>query len=638
MSDWLSAISGPADLKKMNVRQLNELACEIRAFLLEHVSRTGGHLAPNLGVVELTLALHTVFDSPRDQLVWDVGHQSYVHKILTGRHQDFATLRQYKGLSGFPKRKESEHDAFETGHSSTSISAALGLAHGRDLLGEKNHVIAVIGDGSMSGGMAFEALNNAGDTGTDLIVVLNDNEMSISQNVGGLASYLGRLRTDPKYFRLKEDVEELVKRIPAIGGKVLKSAERVKDAVKSLIVPGMLFEELGFTYLGPVNGHSMEALLGVLRGAKQTRGPVLIHVLTKKGKGFSSAECNPDFYHGIGPFDLAAPPEPGNKGGVPTYTEVFSETLTGAAADNDKIVAITAAMASGTGLDHFAKAYPQRFFDVGIAEQHAVTFAAGLACKGFHPVVAVYSTFLQRAYDQVLHDVCIQNLPVLFALDRAGIVGEDGETHNGLFDMAYLRHIPNMALIVPRDENMLRHAVETGLEHQGPVAIRYPRGKGTGVAPEKAAVLPWGRGELLRSGRDITIAAVGPLVQSALDAAELLEKRGLSVSVIDPVFIKPLDTELLLRAAMNSRFGLLTLEEHVLAGGFGSAVLELFEQNRMPDVPVKRLGVPDYFVEHGARHVLLEKLGLTAEQIAAACLEMAKDREKRLPWVQSGRE
>jgi 1-deoxy-D-xylulose-5-phosphate synthase len=638
MSTLLPTINGPEDLKKLSVREFNELACEIRLFLLEHVSKTGGHLAPNLGVVELTLALHRVFNSPIDRLVWDVGHQSYIHKILTGRRDQFDTLRHYGGLSGFPKLKESEHDAFQTGHSSTSISAALGLAQARDLLGEKHHVIAVIGDGSMSGGMAFEALNNAGDAGTDLMVVLNDNEMSISQNVGGLAAYLGRLRTDPKYFRLKEDVEEILKRIPHIGGKMVRSVERVKDAVKSLIVPGMLFEELGFTYLGPVNGHQMDTLLGVLRGAKKIRGPVLIHVLTKKGKGFESAECNPDYYHGVGPFDVNNPPLPGKKGDVPSYTEVFSETLTEAARSNDKIVGITAAMATGTGLDEFAAAFPKRFFDVGIAEQHAVTFAAGLAVKGFRPVVAVYSTFLQRAYDQVLHDVCIQNLPVVFALDRAGIVGEDGETHNGLFDMAYLRHIPNMSMMVPRDENMLRHAVVTGLAHSGPFAIRYPRGKGQGVLKEDAKPLPWGRGQVLRPGRDVAIFALGPLLQEALEAAEILEKRGLSVAVIDPVFVKPLDGELLLRMAASCRYGLVTVEEHVLAGGFGAAVLEFLEANEMNDYPIKRLGVPDCFVEHGARSLLLKELGLTAEGIAAACLGLTKRSEKTLPWAQSGRE
>lgn len=623
MYKLLQSVNGPADLKKMNLQELNDLACDIRAFLLEKVSRCGGHLAPNLGVVELTLAMHTVFDSPVDRMIWDVGHQSYVHKILTGRRDQFDTLRQYQGLSGFPKLRESEHDAFQTGHSSTSVSAALGLAHARDILGEKHHVLAVIGDGSMGGGMAFEALNHAGDTGTDVIVVLNDNEMSISQNVGGLAAYLGRLRTDPKYFRLKEDVEEVVKRIPAIGGKMLKSVERVKDAVKTLIVPGMLFEELGFTYLGPVNGHNLEALLGVLRGAKKMRGPILVHVLTKKGKGFDFTECNPDFYHGVGPFNPKTPPSAAAKNDIPTFTEVFSDTLSAAAKEDSKVIAITAAMASGTGLDSFAGQFPKRFFDVGIAEQHAVTFAAGLAMKGFRPVVAVYSTFLQRAYDQVVHDVCIQNLPVLFAMDRAGIVGEDGETHHGLFDIAYLRHIPNLAIIAPRDENMLRHAVVTGLAHNGPVAVRYPRGKSLGLPAEQARTLPWGRGEMLRPGRDVAILAAGPMVQAAVQAADSLEERGISAAVVDPVFVKPLDQELIVRAALSARLGLVTVEEHALTGGFGSAVLECLAENGLHNVPVKRLGIPDRFVEHGAKEVLLAEVGLTVDDITAACLKLA---------------
>ncbi|HHX75068.1 MAG TPA: 1-deoxy-D-xylulose-5-phosphate synthase, partial [Firmicutes bacterium] len=526
MEKWLPAIQQPADLKKLNLQQLNELACEIRAFLLEKVAKTGGHLAPNLGVVELTIALHTVFNSPRDQIIWDVGHQSYVHKLLTGRRDGFDTLRQFGGMSGFPKMRESEHDVFQTGHSSTSVSAALGLAKARDLLGEKNHIIAVIGDGSMGGGMAFEALNHAGEMKTNLIVVLNDNEMSISHNVGGLAAYLGRLRTDPKYFRLKEDIEELLRRIPAIGGRVVKSVERVKDAIKTLIVPGMLFEELGFTYLGPLDGHNLEKMLGVLRGAKKLHGPVLVHVLTKKGKGFDCAENNPDLYHGIGPFDPADPPLQAVRNSVPTYTEVFSDSLVGLGEKNKKVIAITAAMAAGTGLAAFAARFPERFFDVGIAEQHAVTFAAGMARKGFRPVVAIYSTFLQRAYDQIVHDVCMQDLPVFFALDRAGVVGEDGETHQGVFDLAYLRHIPRMSLIVPRDENMLQHALLTGLAHDGPCAVRYPRGRGLGVPLEEPRRLPWGRGELLRPGRDLTILAVGTMVAPALEAAAALERRG----------------------------------------------------------------------------------------------------------------
>ncbi|NLZ92841.1 MAG: 1-deoxy-D-xylulose-5-phosphate synthase [Firmicutes bacterium] len=636
MGELLSAINEPADLRKLSTKELAELAAEIRAFLLEKVSRTGGHLAPNLGVVELTIALHTVFNSPHDEIIWDVGHQSYVHKILTGRRDLFDSLRQYGGISGFPKLRESEHDVFQTGHSSTSISAALGLAKARDLCGGQYHVLAVIGDGSMGGGMAFEALNHAGDMRTNLIVILNDNEMSISHNVGGLAAYLGRIRTDPKYFRLKEDVQELMRKIPAIGGKVIKSVDRFKDAVKALIVPGMLFEELGLTYLGPVNGHNLEALLPVLRSAKQVKGPVLVHVITKKGKGFAFAEDNPDFYHGIGPFELNSPPEHSKRGAIPTYTDVFSDTIIDLAAKNKKIVAITAAMATGTGLDLFAEHFPLRFFDVGIAEQHAVTFAAGMARKGLRPVVAIYSTFLQRAYDQIVHDVCLQNLPVLFAVDRAGVVGEDGETHHGVFDLSFLRHMPQMSIICPRDENYLQHALVTGIEHAGPVAVRYPRGKGLGVKREKPHSLPWGRGEILRPGRDVIILAVGTMVAVAMTAADSLEKRGLSVGVIDPVFVKPLDNELISRAALTARYGLVTLEENAQAGGFGAAVLEYLAANDFYQLPVKCLGIPDNFVQHGARPLLLNELGLTPENVAAVCLELADKGRKALPWAQSG--
>lgn len=640
MYKWLPAINGPADLKKLNTKELTELAAEIRAFLLENVSRTGGHLAPNLGVVELTIALHSVFDSPRDKIIWDVGHQSYVHKLLTGRQALFHTLRQYGGLSGFPKYKESEHDVFGTGHSSTSISAALGLAKARDLSGEDYCVLAVIGDGAMGGGMAFEALNHAGDSRTDLIVVLNDNEMSISHNVGGLAAYLERIRTDPKYTRLKADLEEIIKRIPAIGDRVVKSLERLKDAVKTLIVPGMLFEELGFTYLGPVNGHNLGRLQGILRRAKKLKGrPVLVHVLTTKGKGFAFAENNPGFYHGVAPFDPRNPPVPASSRQNDTYTGVFSRSLVKFAEKNEKIMAITAAMSAGTGLDFFARKFPQRFFDVGIAEQHAVTFAAGLARAGYRPVVAVYSTFLQRAYDQIVHDVCLQELPVLFALDRAGVVGEDGETHHGSFDISYLRHVPNMAIMAPRDGNMLQHLLFTALAHDGPAALRYPRGAcPAGVPEEEPKLLPWGRGEMLRKGRDVTILACGTMVAPALEAAEYLVKKGISVAVADLIFLKPLDRELVMQAALASRFGLVTVEENALAGGLGSAVLELLEENDINNIKIKRLGISDSFVPHGSRERLLKHLGLTTGDIVNACLALAGHKRKKISWLQSGKD
>ncbi|MBT9172770.1 MAG: 1-deoxy-D-xylulose-5-phosphate synthase [Syntrophomonadaceae bacterium] len=622
----LSMVNEPRDLKKMSVAELGQLAGELRSFLLETVAQNGGHLASNLGVVELTIALHTVFNSPEDKIIWDVGHQSYVHKLLTGRRETFDTLRRFRGLSGFPKRRESVHDVYETGHSSTSVSAALGMAKARDLHGRKHRVIAVIGDGAIGGGLAFEALNHAGHAGTDLLVILNDNEMSIGQNVGGMAAYLGRLRTDPKYFRVKEDVEEILRKIPAIGERMVKSAERLKDALKYLLVPGMIFEELGFTYLGPVNGHQLEALLAVLRSVRSMKGPIVIHVLTKKGKGFDFTEGSPDVYHGVGPFN---PGEPVSlrRSGNPTYTEVFGATVTAAAAADRKIVAITAAMASGTGLEQFAKTYPDRFFDVGIAEQHAVTFAAGLAAGGHRPVVAVYSTFLQRAYDQILHDVCLQQLPVLFALDRAGVVGEDGETHHGLFDLAYLRHIPNMSIIAPRDENMLRHALFTGFAYDGPLAVRYPRDKGRGLPPEEPRCLPWGRGELLRKGEDVAILAVGTAVSLALESAERLSRLGLSAAVVDPVFVKPLDEFLLREVAGSVRYGMLTVEEHTLPGGFGSAALELLTGSGMLSRPLLRLGVPDRFVGHGAREILLAEVGLTAEAIVSACLQLAGEKK-----------
>jgi 1-deoxy-D-xylulose-5-phosphate synthase len=618
----LDTVKSPEDLKNLNTNQLTQLADEIRRELVETVSKTGGHLAPNLGVVELTLAIHQVFDSPRDQIVWDVGHQTYVHKLLTGRQEEFSTLRQYQGMCGFPKRTDSLHDVFGTGHSSTSISAALGLALARDLKQQNHHVLAVIGDGALTGGMAFEALNHAGNLHTNLIVVLNDNEMSIVNNVGALSRHLTRLRTEPFYFRSKEEVEFLLKRIPKIGSKVFSAVDRVKDAVKYLVVPGVLFEELGFTYLGPIDGHNLPAIRDTMNTAKQLEGPVLVHVITKKGKGYGPAERNPDKFHGIGPFEIATG-QPAAKATVPTYTEVFGKTLVEQAETDERILAITAAMPGGTGLDEFARRFPKRFFDVGIAEQHAVTMAAGLACQGFRPVVAVYSTFLQRAYDQVLHDVCLQNLPVLLAIDRAGLVGEDGATHQGIYDLAYLRHIPNLTLMAPKDENELRHCMETARNLPGPAAIRYPRGTGEGAALDaKLRPLPLGKAELVREGEDLLILAAGPMVYTALRAAELLQEQGQSTAVINARFIKPLDEELIGQYALKTK-RIVTLEENCLAGGFGSAVLEMVHQ--LPEmgtpgmaVDVLNLGLPDEFVEHGSPAKLRELYNLTPEGIAAA--------------------
>jgi len=478
--DFLEAINNPKDIKKLNLAQLEKLAIEIRTEILSVVANNGGHLAPNLGVVELTLAIHSVYSSPIDKIVWDVGHQAYVHKLITGRKGIFPTLRKYNGLSGFPKRSESCHDVFDAGHSSTSISAALGLAKARDLKGDKYKVVAVIGDGAMTGGMAFEALNHAGHLSTDLTVILNDNEMSIAQNVGAMSAYLNRVRIDPFYTKRKEDLEILLKKIPAIGSTMIKVADRLKDSLRYLLVPGMLFEELGFKYFGPVNGHDINELKTVLQNAKHMNKPVLVHVITKKGKGYLPAEENPDKFHGIGPFDMKTG-QAYKESKNPSYTSIFSDTLVKLGETNPKILAFTAAMGEGTGTTSFAKRFPKRSFDVGIAEQHAVTMAAALALEGFKPFVAIYSTFLQRAYDQIVHDVALQNAPVVFALDRAGIVGEDGPTHHGVFDISYLRHIPNFIIMAPKDENELQHMLYTASVYNGPVAIRYPRGNGLGV-------------------------------------------------------------------------------------------------------------------------------------------------------------
>lgn len=609
---FLETIMTPSDLKKLTFDQMERLAQEIRSYLLEVVSRTGGHLAPNLGVVELSIALHYVFNSPQDKIIWDVGHQSYVHKILTGRREELKTLRQFKGLSGFPKRSESVHDCFETGHSSTSISAALGFALARDLKQEKNSVIAVIGDGALTGGMAYEALNHAGQLGTRLIVILNDNEMSITRNVGAMSGYLSRLRTDPLYHRSKEDVREVLQRIPNIGPKMFKAAERFKDSVKYLLVSGMLFEELGFTYLGPIDGHNLRILNQVLERARLLPGPVLLHVKTIKGKGYSPAEKQPNKFHGIGPFDLKTGKTRPRR--VPTFTEVFGKAVIKIAEDHPELVAITAAMSEGTGLCEFSRRYPRRFFDVGIAEQHAVTMAAGLAQTGCLPVVAIYSTFLQRAYDQIVHDVALQNLHIIFALDRAGIVGEDGETHQGVFDLSYLRHIPRMTVMAPRDQSELVAMLKSSLKYSGPIAIRYPRGSGPQEEVDyRLPVLSFGRGELLREGEDLVIIAVGPLVYQALEAAEQLSMKGKEAAVINCRFVKPLDEELILEWSNRTK-KVITIEENVIAGGFGSAVLELLA-DRGFNGEAARMGIPDSFLGHGAPDLLCRSIGLDAAGI-----------------------
>lgn len=612
----------PEDLKNLKIAELEELAAEIRNYMIRTVADTGGHLAPNLGVVELALALHSTFQSPRDRIIWDVGHQSYPHKLLTGRWDRFPTLRRYRGLSGFPKPAESEHDPFGTGHSSTSISAALGLALARDFYGGNYKVIAVIGDGAFTGGMAYEALNHAGHVKTDLIVILNDNKMSISSNVGAMSDYLGRIRSDPKYSRLKAEFEQMLNRVPLVGKKMVESAERLRGGLKYLITPGMIFEELGLTYFGPVDGHNIAALKRTLRQAARMKGPVLVHVLTEKGKGYHYAEAAPERFHGIGPFDLDNG-LPRSKKKSLTYTEVFGNTMLKLAAENPKIVALTAAMAGGTGLSRFAELYPQRFYDVGIAEQHAAGLAAALAAGGLKPVFAVYSTFLQRAYDQMIHDVCLQKLPVVFAIDRAGIVGEDGETHQGIFDLSYLRSIPGMAVMAPRNEDELQHMLYTALHGApGPSALRYPRDKGEGVALKEPHLLPWGQGELLREGKDLLIAAAGTVANAALAAAErLFNEEGIDAAVINARFVKPLDEKLILEWA--ARCGrLLTVEENTLVGGFGSAVLELLSKRGLV-LPVRRLGIDDRFVEQGPRSLVLSLYGLDAEGIFREALSLA---------------
>lgn len=614
---FLEKINSPSDLQDLGEEDLEKLCAEIRELLISVTSKNGGHLAPNLGVVELTIALHKVFHTPIDKIVWDVGHQAYVHKILTGRKDVFKTLRQYKGLSGFPKRQESSHDAFGTGHSSTSISAALGMAIARDLKGDDYNVVAVIGDGALTGGMAIEGLNNAGDLQKKLIIVINDNEMSISKNVGAMSEYLYQLRTGETYAHIKQDAESLLKMIPNIGDQVVKTANRVKDSLKYLLVPGMLFEDLGFTYIGPVDGHNISGLVDILKTAKEIKKPVIVHVITKKGKGYLPAELNPNKFHGTGAFDIATGKKIEKVNAPKTYTDVFGDTIVKLAENSKNITAITAAMLEGTGLAKFAEKFPKRFFDVGIAEQHAVTLAAGMSCEGLKPFVAIYSTFLQRAYDQVLHDVCMQNLPVVFCLDRAGLVGDDGYTHHGVFDYSYLRMMPNMTIMSPKDENELRHMLLTAEKFNGPIALRYPRGSGLGVdLSEEMQILPIGKGEVLMEGRDLYIWAIGSMVSKAIETAKILVARGISAGVINARFVKPLDTELLDKNVKDTKY-IVTMEENVLAGGFGSEILEYLNgHEEMTNAKVLTLGIPDEYVPQGATDILLQDLKLDPTNMA----------------------
>lgn len=612
----LDRINGPEDIRCLSIEELNILAGEIRQAILTVVSRNGGHLAASLGTVELSLAIHYVFNTPVDKVIWDVGHQAYAHKIITGRRDDFHTLRKMGGMSGFPKREESVYDVFGAGHSSTSISAASGIADARCLKDDDFKVIAVIGDGSMTAGMAFEGLNWSGGRKKDMIVILNDNEMSISPNVGALSSYLNRIMAGQQITKLRTKIRDFLKTVPGIGEHVIKFARQAEESLKAFIVPGILFEELGFKYIGPLEGHRLDHLIKNLQNVKAMGRPVLVHVITKKGKGYKFAEEEPSRFHGVGSFDIATGKsiESGTAG--PSYTGVFGRAMVQLARENPSIVAITAAMTGGTGLDQFARDIPERFYDVGIAEQHGVTFAAGLATEGFIPVVAIYSTFLQRAYDQVLHDVCLQNLPVVFALDRGGIVGDDGPTHHGLFDYSYLRVIPNIVVMAPKDENELQHMLKTAVECKGPASIRYPRGEGMGVplddTPESIEI---GKAQIVREGGDVAIIAIGSTVYPSLAAAEMLAGKNIEATVVNSRFVKPLDKALLCEIASSFK-KIVIVEENVLMGGFGSAVLELFEEAGISGVTVKRLGIGDEFVEHATQDQLRKKHGIDADGIA----------------------
>ena len=627
----LTKIKNPQFLKKLEGEELEVLSEEIRKFLIENLSKTGGHIGPNLGVVELTVALHKVFDSPKDKFLWDVGHQSYVHKILTGRAGQFSTLRQYKGLCGFPKMIESEHDVWETGHSSTSLSAAMGMVAARDAKGTSEYVVPIIGDGALTGGMALEALNHIGHEKKDMIVILNDNEMSIAPNVGALHNVLGRMRTAGKYNWVKDELEMLLKKIPAVGGKLAATAERIKDSVKYLLVSGMFFEEMGFTYLGPIDGHNIDDLIENLKYAKKTEGPVIVHVVTKKGKGFKPAESDKiGTWHGTGPYKIETGDLIKPVGAPPAWSSVISETVRKIAREDNRIVAVTPAMPVGSKLEGFAKEFPERMYDVGIAEQHATTMAAGIATQGMKPFLAIYSTFLQRAYDQVVHDVCRQNLNVFFGIDRSGLVGEDGETHQGVFDIAFLRHLPNIVLMMPKDENEGQHMVYTSLKYDdGPIALRYPRGNGLGVTmDEQLKQIPIGSWEVLKEGTDAAILTFGTTIPMALEAAEKLEQEeNISVKVINARFIKPMD-EAMLHDLFKAGMPIVTIEEAVLQGGFGSAVLE-FANEEGYMVPVRRMGIPDRFIEHGSVKELLNEIGLTTEEVVQNVKKIARRKQKR---------
>ena len=608
----LDKINGPDDVKKLNETELRELAEEIRSFLIEKISHTGGYLASNLGVVELTIALYLAFDLPKDKIIWDVGHQSYTHKILSGRKDDFDGLRQYGGLSGFPKRKESPFDAFDTGHSSTSISAGLGMAQGRDVLGEEYSIVSVIGDGALTGGMAYEALNNAARLKKNFIIVLNDNKMSISENVGGISRYLSNLRADEGYNLLKKNVAGTLAKVPMIGNDLVDTLLRTKNSIKQFLIPGMWFENMGITYLGPVDGHDVKGLAKIFSEAKKINHAVLIHVMTKKGKGYRPAERNPSSFHGVEPFDIETGKPLGQKL-YPSYTDVFSREICKIAETNEKLVAVTAAMPDGTGLKRFSRLYPQRFFDVGIAEEHAVTSAAGMAAAGLKPVVVVYSSFLQRAYDQIVHDVCIQNLPVLFCVDRAGLVGSDGETHQGIFDLTYLSSIPNMSVIAPKNLWELREMLQFAVDYEGPMAIRYPRGQAYRGLKEFLAPVEYKKSEILYDEDSIALLAVGSMVSTAEHIRTKLKEEGHSCTLVNGRFIKPVDTDVLDYLARNHRC-IVTLEENVLRGGYGERITD-YVQKHYPAIRVVNIALPDAYVEHGNVSKLRSDLGIDSDSI-----------------------
>lgn len=625
MLELLKSIHGPEDVKNLSIKELDDLAKEVRTFLIQSLSQTGGHLASNLGVVELTIALHYVFQSPVDQFVWDVGHQAYVHKLLTGRRAGFKHLRQLDGMSGFPKRKESVHDVFETGHSSTSISAALGMAKARDLKGENNQVVAIIGDGALTGGMAFEALNNAGRANSHLIVILNDNEMSISKNVGGIGRYLNKLRSSKDYLKVKEDVEDALHKVPVVGEHMVRTIKKTKESVKSFVIENTLFEQLGFTYLGPVDGNNTLELIEILNNAKEMRGPILIHVKTKKGKGYSWAEEKPSSFHSVSPFKISTG-ESISKSHTVTFSEKFGESVLNAADSNEKIVAITAAMPEGTGLLPFAKAYPRRFFDVGIAEEHALTFAAGMASQGYKPVVAIYSSFLQRAYDQILHDVCLQNLNVIIGVDRAGLVGEDGPTHHGLYDMAFLGSMPNMTILSPKMPEEMEAALDYALRYSGPIAIRYPRGT---ASVELKYINDFKNLEFktLENGNNMAMIVTGRMVQTALEVRKLLAEQGYELAVIEAPCVCPINKEAISKAAESYHY-LFTLEDGIIQGGFGEKVFAHLALSGA-QIEGKCFGHQSGLIPHGKVDALFKQEHLDAESIANELTNILRKRENR---------